>query len=111
MSAPAVEAIAPPVEAVPAPLPTADTLALEARAVALVGARDPDAGRVAVEAARALIDSGKLHAACDLLLQLVASGIAVHEAERELIGVAHALGRSEIAAEREQLLGRVSGLG
>ncbi len=94
-----------------APAPAVDVFALEERAVALVASRDPEAGRVAVEAARALMETGKVHAASDLLLQLVASGIAVHEAERELIGVAHALGRSEIAAEREQLLSAVSRLG
>jgi hypothetical protein len=100
-----------PVPAAAAPAPAVDVFALEERAVALVASRDSEAGRVAVEAARALMETGKVHAASDLLLQLVASGIAVHEAERELIGVAHALGRSEIAAEREQLLSAVSRLG
>ena len=88
-----------------------DPLALEARAVELLAARDPDAGRVAVEAAAALRDSGRVHAASDLLLQLVAAGINVHEAERELISVAHALGRADIAEERARLLAQAMRLG
>jgi tetratricopeptide (TPR) repeat protein len=88
-----------------------DVLELEARATALIASRDATAGPTAVEAARALADSGRVHAASDLLLQCVAAGIAVHEAERELIGVAQALGRTELAAERERLLGTVASLG
>lgn len=79
--------------------------------MALIGARDADAGPAAIEATRALIAVGKVQAASDLLLELVASGIAVHDAERELIGVAHALGRDDIAEERSRLLGEATRLG
>jgi hypothetical protein len=107
--APAWEA-APPPAAVPEE-PHVDVIALEERATALIASRDPAAGPAAVEAARALADAGKVNAASDLLLHLVAAGIAVHDAERELVRVAQALGRTEIATEREQLLTRVAALG
>ncbi len=73
--------------------------------MALIAARDEKAGPEAVAAASALAASGKINAASDLLLQLVASGVAVHDAERELVAVARALGRNELADERERLLG------
>ncbi len=92
-------------------MPFVDVLALEERAASLIASRAPGAGAAAIEAARAFVEAGKLNAASDLLLQLVASGIAVHEAERELIRVAQALGRGEIATEREALLTRVAELG
>jgi hypothetical protein len=98
---PAREPIAPPA---PAARPAVDPFVLEERAMALIGARDPKAGPEAVAAASALAASGKINAASDLLLALVASGVAVHEAERELIAVARTLGRSELAEERERLL-------
>lgn len=79
--------------------------------MALISARDPEAGAVAIDATRGLIGVGKVQAASDLLLALIASGIAVHEAERELIAVSNALGRSDIATERERLLEEVSRLG
>ncbi len=88
-----------------------DPYVLEARAMTLIGARDPEAGAVAIDAARGLIRIGKVQAASDLLLELIASGIAVHEAERELIGVSNALGRSDIAEERTRLLEEASRLG
>lgn len=88
-----------------------DPYVLEARAMALIGARDPEAGAVAIDATRKLIGVGKVQAASDLLLELVASGIAVHDAERELIGVASALGRDDIAAERQRLLEEATRLG
>ena len=89
----------------------ADPFELEKRANELMAARDPGAGRAAVEAAAALREAGKLDAASDLLLQLVALGIDVHDAERELIAVAHALGRTDIAEERARLLTQASRLG
>ncbi len=88
----------------PPPASTIDPLVLEARAMALIASRDRNAGPAAVEAARALAAKGKMHAASDLLLDLIASGIAVHEAERELVAVSRGLGRDDIADERERLL-------
>lgn len=88
-----------------------DPFELEERAMALFASGHADAGRAGVEAARALADSGMVQAASDLLLQLIASGTNVHEAERALIPVAQALGRSEIAAERERLLATAAQLG
>jgi hypothetical protein len=91
--------------------PRADPMILEARAMALVNARDPEAGAAALEATHALIEVGKVQAASDLLLDLVASGISVHDAQRELIAVARALGRGDIASERERLLAEATRLG
>jgi len=88
-----------------------DPFELEERAMALFASGHADAGRAGVEAARALADAGKLQAASDLLLQLIASGTNVREAERALIPVAQALGMGEIAAERERLLATAAQLG
>lgn len=88
-----------------------DPMVLEARAMALIGARDPGAGGVAIEATRALIAAGKVQAASDLLLEIVASGIAAHEAQQELIAIARALGRDDLANERARLLEEVRALG
>ena len=105
----------PPITEIPPPPPPeatrADPLELEERAMEMIARRDPDAGRVGVEAARALTEAGKVDAASDLLLSLVASGLEVREAERALIAVAQRLGRNEIAAERERLLETVGALG
>ncbi len=88
-----------------------DAVALEERAVQLIATHDRFAGPVAIQAAGALLADGKLNAASDLLLQLVASGIAVHEAQRALIDVARAMGRTDVADERERLLGEAERLG
>jgi DNA-binding SARP family transcriptional activator len=95
----------------PAARTVTDPLVLEERAMALIAARDARAGPEAVAAASALAAGGKINAASDLLLALVASGVAVHDAERELISVARALGRNELAEERERLLGEAVKLG
>jgi hypothetical protein len=101
-------AMRPALEAKPtSPPPTADAFALEERAAMLIASNDPGAGDAAIQAASALLDSGKVHAASDLLLALVASGTVVHDAALELIAVASALGRREIATERAALLSRV----
>lgn len=99
---PSVEA-APPA---PAP-PSVDAFELEERAALLMANKDPRAGAAAIEAASALLDAGKTHAASDLLLSLVASGTVVHDAALELIAVASALGRRDIATDRAALLSRV----
>ncbi|HVS10598.1 MAG TPA: hypothetical protein VMS76_12060 [Planctomycetota bacterium] len=94
-------------EAPPDPPPALDAFALEERAALLMAASDPGAGAAAIEAASALLDAGKTHAASDLLLSLVASGTVVHDAALELIAVASALGRRDIATDRATLLSRV----
>jgi len=81
-----------------------DPLDLEAEAAALIAGRDVRAGAVAIEAARALVAGGRMHAASDLLLQLVATGIAVHDAEAALVPLAAALGRRDIAKAKCALL-------
>lgn len=88
-----------------------DPIALEERALDLVAKRDRFAGPVAIQAAGALLATGKVNAASDLLLQLVASGIAVHEAQRALVDVARAMGRNDVAEERTRLLGEAERLG
>jgi hypothetical protein len=97
-------AAAPAAPAAPAPAPAVDPLALEAKAAVLIARKDPGAGQAAIEAASALLEAGKIHAASDLLLALVASGTAVHDAALELIAVASALGRKDIATDRATLL-------
>ena len=91
----------------PGPPPAVDVFALEERAALLTAAKDPGAGAAAIEAASALLEAGKTHAASDLLLSLVASGTVVHDAALELIAVASALGRRDIATDRAALLSRV----
>lgn len=91
----------------PGPPPSVDPFALEERAALLMASKDPEAGAAAIAAASALLDAGKTHAASDLLLSLVASGMVVHDAALELIAVASALGRRDIATDRAALLTRV----
>jgi thioredoxin-like negative regulator of GroEL len=88
-----------------------DPIALEERALSLIASHDKFAGPVAIQAAGALLADGKVDAASDLLLQLVASGIAVHDAQRALIDVARAMGRNDMADQRERLLGEAQRLG
>lgn len=100
----AAEAVAVALPAHVAPAAEQDPLELEARAARLLAAGDAGAGKAAIAAASALLAARKVQAASDLLLQLVVSGIEVHDAQRELIAVAHALGRQDLAAERAALL-------
>jgi hypothetical protein len=101
-------AMRPAVEAArPSAPPSTDAFELEERAAMLIASNDPGAGAAAIEAASALLEDGKTHAASDLLLALVASGTAVHDAALELIAVASALGRRDIATDRAALLSRV----
>ena len=88
-----------------------DPVALEERARDLIAKHDRFAGPVAIQAAGALLATGKVNAASDLLLELVASGIAVHEAQRALVDVARAMGRDDVAQERTRLLGEAERLG
>jgi hypothetical protein len=88
----------------PPPDPRQRALALEARAQELALRRDAQAAAAAIEAARALMGEGLQHAAADVLLQLVSSGVTDRDAQRLLVDVARALGRGEIARDKCALL-------
>ena len=82
----------------------ADTATVEATAARYLAKRDPRGGEHALEAARRHIAEGRLHAASDLLLQLIAAGIVDHEAQRLLVDVTMSLGRKDVAKAKVQLL-------
>ena len=82
----------------------ADALAVEATAARFLAKRDPRGGEAALEAARRYIADGRMDAASDLLLQLIASGVADHEAQRLLVGVVKTLGKRDVARAKCQLL-------
>lgn len=81
-----------------------DAQAVEATAARYIAARDPRAAHAAIEAARRYIAEGHVDAASDLLLQLIASGIAQHDAQRLLVDVARSLGKRDVAKAKVQLL-------
>ena len=81
---------------------------LEQRAVAALAAHDASAAPVILDAARGHIAARRLVAATDLLLQTIAAGIAVHEAERLLVEVATLSGNHALARERAALLSRLA---
>jgi hypothetical protein len=82
----------------------ADALAVEATAARYLAKRDPRGGEAALEAARRYIADGRTDAASDLLLQLIASGVADHEAQRLLVDVVRTLGKRDVARAKCQLL-------
>lgn len=82
----------------------ADAVTVEATAARYLAKRDPRGGQHALEAARRHIAEGRLHAASDLLLQLIAGGIVEHEAQRLLVDVTMSLGRKDVAKAKVQLL-------
>ncbi|HEX9266446.1 MAG TPA: hypothetical protein VF965_03080 [Candidatus Limnocylindria bacterium] len=86
--------------------PTAvdDPVAVEAAAARYLATRDPRAAGMALEAVRHYIEEGYLDAASDLLLQLIAAGVAGHDAQRLLIDVVRTLGKREVAKAKCQLL-------
>ncbi len=81
-----------------------DAMAVEATAARYIAAHDPRGGQHAIEAARRYIADGRMDAASDLLLQLVATGIADHDAQRLLVEVTKNLGRKDVAKAKVQLL-------
>lgn len=81
-----------------------DPEAVEAAAARYLATRDPRAAGMALEAARYYIKAGHLDAASDLLLQLIAAGVANHEAQRLLVDVIRTLGKRELAKTKCQLL-------
>jgi tetratricopeptide (TPR) repeat protein len=86
--------------------PTADVdpEAVEAAAARYLATRDPRAARMALEAARHYIKQGYVDSASDLLLQLIAAGVADHDSQRLLVDVVRTLGKREVAKAKCQLL-------
>jgi thioredoxin-like negative regulator of GroEL len=82
----------------------ADDVEVEAAAARYLATRDPRAAELALEAARRYLKDGRTDAASDLLLQLIAAGVADHDAQRLLLEVARTLGKREVARAKCQLL-------
>ena len=114
------EAEAPVEEMAPEPAPARDTwmgppengepkteddpAAVEAAAARYLATRDPRAAGMALEAVRHYIKEGHVDAASDLLLQLIAAGVADHDAQRLLVDVVRTLGKREVARTKCELL-------
>ncbi|HYK96993.1 MAG TPA: hypothetical protein VEU77_01240 [Candidatus Acidoferrales bacterium] len=81
-----------------------DDTTVEATAARYLATRDPRGGTAALEAARRYIVAGHMDAASDLLLQLIAAGIADHEAQRLLLEVTRNLGKKDVTKAKVQLL-------
>ena len=86
------------------PLGEGDPAGVEAAAARYLATRDPRAAEMALEAARHYIKEGHTDAASDLLLQLIAAGVADHDAQRLLVDVARTLGKREVAKAKCRLL-------
>jgi thioredoxin-like negative regulator of GroEL len=86
------------------PRADSDPEGVEAAAARYLATRDPRAARMALEAARYYINEGHSDAASDLLLQLIAAGVADHDAQRLLVDVVRTLGKREVAKTKCQLL-------
>jgi tetratricopeptide (TPR) repeat protein len=81
-----------------------DPRAVEEAAAGYLATRDPRGAGLALEAARHYIKEGNVDAASDLLLQLIAAGVANHDAQRLLVDVVRTLGKREVAKTKCQLL-------
>jgi len=86
------------------PTTDVDPEGVEAAAARYLATRDPRAAGLALEAARYYIEEGHLDAASDLLLQLIAAGVADHDAQRLLVDVVRTLGKREVAKAKCELL-------
>jgi tetratricopeptide (TPR) repeat protein len=84
--------------------PTEDALAADLLAAQYIASRDPRAAQTALVAARHFIKDGRTDAASDLLLQLIASGLANHQAQRLLVDVVSSIGKPEVARAKCALL-------
>ena len=83
----------------------ADSAFVEAAAARYLATHDPRAAGAALEAARRYIKDGRNDAASDLLLQLIASGVANHDAQRLLVDVVRLLpGKRDVVRAKCQLL-------
>jgi tetratricopeptide (TPR) repeat protein len=96
----------PPRERVPEPaLDVAeDPLDADMRAAEYIAKGDPRAAQAALVAARHFIANGHTNAASDLLLQLIASGLADHQAQRLLVDVVSSIGKRDVARAKCALL-------
>jgi thioredoxin-like negative regulator of GroEL len=103
-SAPSAAAPAPQTPAESTAAAQADDVEVEAAAARYLATRDPRAAELALEAARRYLKDGRTDAASDLLLQLIAAGVADHDAQRLLVEVARTLGKREVARAKCQLL-------
>ncbi len=74
------------------------------RAARYIAARDPRAAQAALVAAREHLANGHTNAASDLLLQVIASGLADHQAQRLLVEVASSIGKKDVARAKCALL-------
>ncbi|MEP7004195.1 MAG: hypothetical protein ABI888_06605 [Chloroflexota bacterium] len=81
-----------------------DPLAADARAAQYIADKDPRAAQAALVAARHFIADGRTNAASDLLLQLIASGLADHQAQRLLVDVVSSIGKRDVARAKCALL-------
>ncbi len=81
-----------------------DPSTAEARAARLIARRDPRAASVALEAAEWHLLEGRTSAASDLLLQLIATDIAGHDAQLLLVDVVRSAGKTEMAKAKCALL-------
>jgi thioredoxin-like negative regulator of GroEL len=108
--APPLEAPAPisaaPRERAPEPALDAaeDPLDADMRAAEYIAKGDPRAAQAALVAARHFMANGQPNAASDLLLQLIASGLADHQAQRLLVDVVSSLGKRDVARAKCALL-------
>lgn len=76
----------------------------ERRSANLIARRDPRAASVALEAAEWHLLEGRTNAASDLLLQLISSGLADHDAQLLLVDVVRSVGKRDVAREKCTLL-------
>lgn len=95
---------APEVVQKPLDLTNDDEQTVEATAARFLAKGDPRGGEAALEAARRYIADGRMDAASDLLLQLIAAGISNHDAQRLLVEVTTSLGKTEVAKTKVKLL-------
>jgi len=81
-----------------------DPLDADMRAAEYIATGDPRAAQAALVAARHFIANGHTNAASDLLLQLIASGLANHQAQRLLVDVVSSIGKRDVARAKCALL-------
>ena len=93
-----------PAPAAAEPAAEADEQTVEANAANYIAKGDPRGGEAALEAARRYLADGRIDAASDLLLQLIAADIADHDAQRLLVEVAKSIGKKEVARAKVKLL-------
>ena len=91
-------------DAEPGPEVADDPADADTRAAEYIARRDPRAAQAALVAARHHIANGHTNAASDLLLQLIASGLADHQAQRLLVEVVSSLGKRDVARAKCALL-------